>query len=106
MRKAYVIGLSPANLLNIGWSFDFNGCTTKISSVIYGLTYVYDATSFDNLHDARDTVKQIQDRYEQISKRRDNIVDSLVHGNDFDPMQLRIYEVRVGWEVNANETLD
>jgi hypothetical protein len=34
-----------------------------------------------------------------IATLPDNIVESLVYGKDFDPMQLHIYEVRVGWEV-------
>ena len=106
MKKTYVIGLSQFDLLNIGWTFDFNEGKTKICSIIHGLTSAYDATYFENLHDVRDTIKEIQNRYQQITVRMDNIVDSLVYGNDFDPMQLHIYEVRVGWEVKQNETLD
>lgn len=98
MKKDYVIGLSQIDLLNIGWKFDFNEDKTKIYSIIHGLTSVYDATPFNNLDDARDTVKEIQERYEQIIVRSIDIVDSLINGNDFDPMQLHIYEVRVGWE--------
>ena len=99
MRKTYVIGLSQINLFNIRWRFNFNNGETEIFSIIHGLTYVDDATHFDDLDNARETVKEIQDRYKQITVRIDNIVDSLVYGNDFDPMQLHIYEVRVGWEV-------
>lgn len=99
MRKTYVIGLSQFSLLNIIWSFDYNECEVKLSHIVHGLTSIYDATPFDSLDVARDTVKEIQDRYKQIIVKLDNIVDSLVYGNDFDPMQLHIYEVRVGWEV-------
>ena len=99
MKKDYVIGLSQIDLLNIGWKYDFNDNKTKIFSIIHGFTSVSDATLFDNLNDARDTVKEIQNRYKQITVRADNIVDSIVCGNDFDPMQLHIYELRVGWEV-------
>lgn len=99
MRKAYVIGLSQIDLLNIGWDYDFNENKTKICSIIHGLTSAYEATPFNNLDDVRETMKEIQNRYEQITVRVDNIVDSIVYGDDFDPMQLHIYEVRVGWEV-------
>jgi hypothetical protein len=99
MRKDYVIGLSQTNLLNIQWQLNTYECKTEICRIVHGFTCVYDATPFDDLNNARNTIKEIQNRYGQIVVRRDNIVESLVYGNDFDPMQLHIYEVRVGWEV-------
>lgn len=99
MRKTYVIGLSQTSLLEIKWEFNLHEDKSEVSRIVHGVTYVYYATPFDDLDAARDTIKEIQDRYGQIIVRRKNIVESLVHGNDFDPMQLHIYEVRVGWEV-------
>lgn len=99
MSKTYVIGLSQTNLLSIRWQFNTHEGKTEVCHVTHGFTGIYNATPFDDLSDAKSTVKDIQDRYHNIVVRRDNIVDGLVHGNGFDPMQLHIYEVRVGWEV-------
>jgi hypothetical protein len=99
MRKTYVIGLSQTNLLNMQWQLNKYEYKTELSHIVHGLTRFYDATLFNDLDDAKNTIKEIQNRYGQITVRHDNIVESLVHGNDFDPMQLHIYEVRVGWEV-------
>ena len=99
MRKTYVIGLSQTSLLNITWELNLHEGKTGVSHITHGFIGIYNATPFDDLDDASDTIKEIQGRYKQIIVRRENIVESLIHGNDFDPMQLHIYEVRVGWEV-------
>ena len=99
MMKTYVIGLSQLHLLDIRWKLDPMDGAIKVSRITHGPMSIQYARLFDDLRDASDTVKEIQDRYGKITVRRDNVVESLVHGNDFDPTQLHIYEVRVGWEV-------
>lgn len=101
MVAAYVVGLDPYNLLNIQYRLNFIKERVEIETITHGIDSIHGATIIDDIDEAKRIIKEIQARYEEIHIRTDDIIDGILHGNDIDPMQLRIYQVRVGWEVKV-----
>ena len=99
MTDSYVIGLSPHNLLDIEFGFDWNSGSVVVRKIFHGMMNVDEATIIGGEENAYKVLKEIQDRYDSIFVSAPTIIQSLVDGNDIDPMQLHIYEVRVGREV-------
>jgi hypothetical protein len=102
--SAYVIGLTPFHLLDIEHSLyfvrDFTDTELLISRITHGFHNLYDVTLIPDLETAKDLVKQIQQRYDEIAVYNNNILETVIEGtNDFDPNKLHIYEVNIGMEV-------
>lgn len=99
MTDSYVIGLSPHNLLDIEFGFDWNSGKAVVRRIYHGMMNVDEATIIGGEENAYQVLKEIQDRYDSILVAAPTIIQALVEGDDIDPMQLHIYEVRVGREV-------
>lgn len=99
MTDSYVIGLTPRNLINIEFGFNWSNGAIPIQRITHGFRNVDEATIIGGLDNAKDVLKEIQDRYNEIGCYARTILESLIDGNDIDPMKLHIYEVRVGREV-------
>lgn len=99
MVDSYVIGLTPHNLIDIEFGFDWGKGTASIRSITHGFRNVDEATIIGGLDNAKSVLKEIQDRYNEIGCYARTVLESLIDGNDINPIKLHIYEVRVGWEV-------
>ena len=99
MTDSYVIGLSPYNLLNIEFCFDWNSGNVIVNRIYHGMMNIDEATIIGGEENAYQVLKEIQDRYGTICVFAPTIIQSLVDGNDIDPMQLHIYEVNIGRKV-------
>lgn len=102
--SAYVIGLTPFHLLDIEsslfWVNNFTDTAVLISRITHGFHNLYDVSLIPDLETAKDIVKQIQQRYDEIAVYNNNILETVIEGtNDFDPNKLHIYEVNIGMEV-------
>ncbi len=100
MSDSYVIGLSPSQLLNIEFSFDWNTGLSPVSRITYGLMSVSEATIIPGEKNAFEVLQEIKDRKEKISIVAPTILESCVNPDGIDVDKLHIYEVRVGWEVH------
>lgn len=99
MTDSYVIGLSPYNLLDIKFSLDYNICKVVISEITHGMMNVDEATIIGGEKHAYEILQEIKERYNDIRVVAPTILESIIDGNDIDPMKLHIYEVNVGKEV-------
>ena len=101
---AYVIGLTPYKLLNIEcslyWNRDFTNTTVQISRITHGFHDLCEVRLIPDLDTARDLVREIQQRYDEITILNNNIFEAIIDDtNGFDPNKLHIYKVNIGMEV-------
>lgn len=99
MTDSYVIGLSPYNLIDVEFGCNYNSGKMFIRKIVHGLRNIDEATVIGGKKDAQKMLKEIQDRYDEINVSPQNILESIIDGDDIDPMQLHIYEVIIGREV-------
>lgn len=99
MTNAYVIGLSPRDLLVIQEAFDFDTCEFTITKIVHSINELAGASLIYGLDRAKDILKDIQERYEMIHVSSTIMLVNVIDGPDVDPMKLHIYEVNVGKEI-------
>lgn len=91
----YVIGINQYNLIEIYEHslYTPDGIILAISKVVHGNRYIYNATQFCNLEDARKILQEIKDNRNSIHFMRETILESIIEGNDLDVDNLHIYEI-------------
>ena len=94
MKNTYVIGLSPKKLLNIQDHYDYDRNEYYIWRLMHSVPFI-EATLISGLDDAKHVLNEIQERYNEILIMAPTVFHSVIHGNDFDPMQLHIYRVEL-----------
>lgn len=99
MTDSYVIGLTPRNLIEIEFDFNWNNGEPFIRKITHGFRHVDEATIIGELKNAHEILKEIQDRYNEINFCARTVLEGIIDGNDIDPIKLHIYEVNVGKEV-------
>ena len=99
MTDSYVIGLSPCNLLDIEFGFEWGDGAVKIRKIMHGMINIDEATIIGGEKRAYQVLQEIKDRYDQITVVAPTILESCIHGNDIDVEKLHIYEVKIGREV-------
>ena len=101
--SAYVIGLTPYHLLKIDMAayanVDLLCFEERIGRITHGFYNLCEVTLIPDRETARDVLKEIQLRYNEIAVYNNNILAATIEGNDFDPNKLHIYEVNVGMDV-------
>ena len=100
-NKPCVIGLSERDLLLIEFAImpdeEFRTGVRRIS--FGGIKNIADASVLANPEDAKEIIAEIKERYEKIFVSRINIVDACINGNDFNPDDLKVYEIGITGEV-------
>ena len=98
--KAYVIGLTPFNLLEIQYSNAYckDGIVTIINRIYHGVMNIRNATQIPHIQDAKEILQEIKDNKHRIHFMNDTIFESVINGNDIDVDKLHIYEVNISIE--------
>lgn len=95
---AYVIGLSPIDLLTVEFqnmiSSSFNHIISCVSKVRFGTWKLEEATIFQNADEAVKVKNEIKDNYDSIYVKNFYIVDSIAGNDDFNPDDLHVYEIK------------
>lgn len=92
----YIIGFDKFNLLSMQFRCNWDGYNKKfleIDSIEYGSMSPKYATQFDTLEETKEIIEEIRKRYDNILISRNNLIDSIIHGNDFNPNDLKIFKV-------------
>ena len=91
----YAIGTHPNRLINIG----FNGIEEVITDVRFGDDLRDFPTTFASLRGAEEALQEIKDNRNYISFSNQNILKSVIEGNELDVDKLKIYSVGIIGEV-------
>ena len=71
-----------------------------VGRIVHGFYNICEVTLIPDRETAKDIVREIQQRYDEIAVYNNNIFETTVNGTDrFDPNKLHIYEVNIGMEV-------
>ena len=95
---AYVIGLSPIDLLTV----EFKNMITKsydhiiscVNKVRFGTWKLEEATIFQNADEAVKVKNEIKDNYDSIFVENFYVVESILGNDSFNPEDLHVYEIK------------
>jgi hypothetical protein len=98
--RVYVIGLTPLNLLQIQYSYEYcrDGYVKVINRVMHGVMNLRYATQIPHMEDAKEILKIIKDNKNSIHFLNSSIFESVIEGDDIDVDKLHIYEVNISLE--------
>ena len=95
---AYVIGLSPHDLLEIKFrnliSASFDHLFSEVRQVRFGTWKLEEATIFQDEEEAVNVMHEIQKNYDSIYVKNYYMIESICGNDNFNPNDLHVYEVK------------